>query len=221
MVSYLSEKVAHSNFTMDFLDCKAAERIKQLRFLHPDSIDARTLRSLAAKGIQATSEYGYPLDPATLPRQVMWKARDKEVPDVLPGFVVSARFRELVEGVESGVHQFVPVALHRQKNEPAVAGYYWFIVCQRIPTVDPHATTYEWVEGGQYWADSRFDPQTANFEAIPNAKLVYNEALAGGAHIWADPSVLTTAHRLCSEEFARKAEAASLTGLAITPRDTI
>ncbi len=221
MVSYLSEKVAHANFTLDFLDCKTAEWQKRLRFQNPDAIDERTRRGLAANNLQAGANYGYALEPQSLPRQVMWRARDKQAPDVLPGFIVSARFRELVEKIEGNAHQFVPIALHRQKNEPAVAEYYWFIVCRRIETVDRRATTYRWDDGGGYWTDSILDLATMDFTRVPNAKLVYNEALAQGAHIWADPTVLSFAHRLCSEEFARKAEAANLSGLAITPRDTV
>ena len=220
MVSYLSEKVAGANFTIDFLDCKASERNARMRFLHPEQVDERTWRSLASSNRQAGAEFGYPLDPASLPRQVMWRAREKEAPDVLPGFVVSRRFRELVERMEGGVHQFVPVSLHRQKKEPAVAEYYWFVVCRRIETVDPQATTFSWDEDGRFWTDLVLDRETMDYTRLSNVRLVYNEAMAKGAHIWADPSVLTFAHRLCSEEFAREAEAAALTGLAITPRET-
>ncbi|MFM5883774.1 MAG: imm11 family protein [Novosphingobium sp.] len=221
MVSYLSEKVAHANFTIDYLDCKASERNARMRFMHPDEIDERTRRSLKASNRQAGAEFGYALDPQSLPRQILWRAKDKQAPDVLPGFVVSARFRELVERLEGGVHQFVPVALHRQKHDPAVAEYYWFVVCQRIRTVDPKATTWHWDEGGQFWTDLLLDRQTMDYTRIADAKLVYSESLAKGAHIWADPSVLTFAHRLCSESFAREAEAKALTGLTITPRETV
>ena len=215
MVCYLYQQVENSQNTFDFLDCKLAEVHKRQRFATPDLVDERTLRRDLAR-----RDAGYPMDPTSLPRKVLWRTRRPEPLEVLPGFIVNDRFRQLVERFEPGLHQFISVELYRHKNEPPVAEYYWFIVCQRAATIDPEQTTCLWDEGSQYWMNSVLDRTTMTFHQIKDAKLVYSARLAANRHIWVDPTVPTHADRLCSEEFAQAARDANFRGLGVVERET-
>ena len=216
MVWYLSQKVENSQNTSEILGGKPLELRDKQRYASPSDVDEKTLRR-----DHASCEAGYRMDPDSLPKKVLWRARNPEPLEVLPGFVVNDRFKALVEDFEPGMHQFVPVEVYRDKKGQPISGYYWFIVCQRAETVDPVRTTCHWNEGGRYWSARILDRATLDWHEIPNAKIVYSGALVGSRHLWVDPTVLTHADRLCSDAFARAAQEANFRGLAITERESV
>ncbi len=144
------------------------------------------------------------------------------IPDVITWFAVSPRFKDLVEQFEPGVHQFVPVDIYHARKGDPVATYYWFIVGQRIDSVDREKTTYIWEEGVRgVWVDSLMDKTTWEFEKIPGAKLVFSNSKVAGHHIWHDPHVLSFNNGLCSDEFGEAIIANGMTGVAVTPRESV
>ena len=193
----------------------------RLEYADPDAVHWRAKKDNVVK-----SEQGYPLKPETLPKRYLWASDDLD--EFLPGFVVSPRFRDLVQQFEPGVHQFVPVDICRTPGGPAVATYYWFIICQRVDSVDREHTTFVW-EGGEqgegegYWVDSIMDERTWKFSKIPNANLFFNNMNVGSHHVWHDPFVLSAHgnHGLCSDAFAQAALDQNFAGFDAVLRDSV
>lgn len=189
-------------------------------FAKPDAVSEKALRSRFGNA----RDQGFPLNPDTLPKRVRWQGAQKRTPDILPWFVVSERFRELVEKLEPETHQFVPVEVWRDKKGDRVEQYYWFNVCQRLDSVNRQNTTYMWEASGKsetegFWTDALLDTKTFQFTSIPDAKLVFDTRKIHGHHIWCDPHILTFGERLCSDSFAKAAERAAIVGLVCSERE--
>ena len=190
----------------------------RLEFADPDAVHWRAKKDNVVKRKQ-----GYPLKPETLPKRYLWASDDLD--EFLPGFVVSPRFRDLIEQFEPGAHQFVPVEICRTPDGPAVATYYWFIICQRVDSVDREHTTFVWKAPADepdegYWVDSEFDPKTSKMIRYPDSKLVFNNRQVGHHHVWHDPHLLTFANGLCSDAFAQAALGQNFSGFGAVPRES-
>jgi hypothetical protein len=226
MVYYLSASGngidRYAETAWDILDVPINDVTGQLRYAEPDKVHPSALREHAQP-----REQGYWLDADTLPKKMLWgKGSTPDLPDVLPWFVVSPRFRDLVEQFEPGVHQFVPVEIYKSKKGEPVATYYWFIVGQRLDSVDRERTTFMWKApvddpGAGYWYDEIYDKTTFSFTPVPNAKMVFSNAQVSGNHIWHDPHLLTFGNGLCSDAFAQALLASGMTGVAATPRESV
>ena len=190
-----------------------------IEFAEPDKVHPSALGEN-----KSAQEQGYWVKPETMPKQYLWANGSKPLPDVLPGMVVCPRFKELVDQFEPGVHQFIPVAIFKAKGEEAVATYYWFIVGQRLDSVDRERTTYMWKAPDDdpqagHWVDRHFDPATSRMIRLPDASLAFSSDMISGHHIWHDPHLLGQNNPLCSDEVADALQGAGFTGLAITPRE--
>jgi hypothetical protein len=204
----------------DILDVPVREVNDRIEYADPNTVHWTAKRESADKMRQ-----GYAVNPDTMPKRVLWASGKCELPDILPWFAVSPRFRDLVERFEPGVHQFIPVDIYKERTGAPVATYYWFIVCQRIDSVDREHTTFKWKidhtgEGG-YWADQEMNKETYEFTPVPNAKLVFNEMLIGNHYVWHDPNILSYGDRLCSTVFGKAALAANFTGLSFAQHESV
>jgi hypothetical protein len=205
----------------DILDVPVREVNDRIEYADPDNVHWKAKKDNAIKKNQ-----GYAVNPDTMPKRILWASGKYDVPDILPWFAVSPRFRDLVEQFEPGVHQFVPVDIYKERAGAPVATYYWFIVCQRIDSVDREHTTFAWKapkdepEAG-HWAEYIRDPMTRDFIAVPNARLVFNNLQVAGHHIWNDPHILTFGDRLCSDAFGKAALAANFSGLRFAQHESI
>ena len=191
----------------------------RLEYADPDAVHWRAKKDNVVK-----SEQGYLLNPETLPKRYLWASDDLD--EFLPGFVVSPRFRDLVEQFEPGVHQFVPVEICRTPDGPAVATYYWFIICQRVDSVDREHTTFVWISDNDdtacgYWSDYVFQLDPLKMIKVEGARLVFSNTLACKHHIWNDPYVPTFNNGLCSDAFAQAALGQSFAGFDAVPRESV
>lgn len=204
-----------------YLDADINGLESRIEYLHPKEIPAASRKPGVNKATQ-----GFPIDPMTLPKAMLWAARGGPIPDILPRFVVSQRFRALVERFEPGVHQFVSISIHETRDGPPVANFFWFVVCQRIDSVDRDQTTYEYrapsdtPEEG-FWFSSKRNPVSGEREDIPNASLVFDERKVAGYHIWNDPHILVKGDRLCSDQFAQAAAGENFLGLGMAKQPSI
>lgn len=225
MVYYMSESGTgikrYAEMDQGLLDVPQAGYWRHIKYAEPDKVHPSALRDDVS-----AREQGYRVDPETMPKQYLWANGSEPLPDVLPGFVVSPRFKDLVERYEPGVHQFVPIEIYKKRKGEPVATYYWLIVGQRIDSVDREHTTFHWrapkndpADGK--WIDEIMDVDTFQFTPIPDAKLVFSNKQVEGHHIWHDPHVLVFNNGLISDEFANAIVANAMTGVGVAPRDSI
>ncbi|HEX8571665.1 MAG TPA: DUF1629 domain-containing protein [Allosphingosinicella sp.] len=225
MVCYLArsgdgiERYAETEW--DLLDMPVATMSRQAEYADPDQVHPSALGENVSR-----LEQGYWVKPESLPKKVLWANGTKPIPDVLPRFVVSPRFRDLVEQFEPGVHQFVPVEIYKSRDGESAAIYYWFIIGQRVCSVDEEHTTYifkafsDQPEDG-YWSKRKRNRELQRYEDIPGAQLFFSNSRTDGHHIWKDPQLLTGGERLCSDSFADAVTAGNYTGVNVSKRATV
>jgi hypothetical protein len=115
-------------------------------------------------------------------------------------FLVSDRFRQVVETLEPGVHLFVPVELVWEDGSHA-ASFFWFYPCSRVDGIDRERTTHEFHQEAGLW--------------MPKAggEFVVDLARAGGHHIWIDPRMNTFNLPFVSSAFKQAMTEAGVTGI--------
>ncbi|AOF92551.1 hypothetical protein BSY16_4992 (plasmid) [Sinorhizobium sp. RAC02] len=163
--------------------------------------------------------YGIPLIPATLPNRIRFLAtqRVRPLPDVLyqvPQYLATARFRDVVEAMEPGMHQLHPLTM-MWKDDSAAPDRWIVHPTQRIDTADRTQTTYVFTTNtarGWSWRD---DPSRQD-KSIPQARFVIDSSKVAGRHFWVDKYFLVPVH-FVSAEFRQACETAKITGLQFTP----
>ena len=119
---------------------------------------------------------GVPVDTRYMPTKALFKSNGYELPDIMRSrsrFIVSDRFRQVVEELEPGKHQFSAVELVDEAGMH-VAEYFWFNPCARIDSVDREHTTHELIDVG-LWDFNK------------GGKYIFNLLQIGDAQIWIDP----------------------------------
>jgi hypothetical protein len=133
---------------------------------------------------------GRPVVPEFMPRRMRWRdPQGRPIPDFEDGLIlsVSSRARGLIETLEPGAHQFLPV-----RFEDAAGGSieqrYFLIVCNRIDSVDrEHTTMLLWQ--GEVWQPAHLLPRDdlpPGFDASVEPRLVFSLSRIGRHHLWRD-----------------------------------
>lgn len=145
-----------------------------------------------------------------LPTRVRWSDH-RPVPDFqisdAPTMFVSERFRDVVEHVEPGVHQFEPVE-YVGKGGSHVANMFVFVICSRIDSVDRERTTM--YRFHHFW-------QAAG--PTGGSRLVFNAAQVGDHHLWIDKYLPD--FTLASSHFVDAARDAGLVGVSFREWETV
>ena len=113
---------------------------------------------------------------------------------------VNARFRDLVEEFEPGVHQFIPISLKRKDGTPIEGEYFIFNCCQLLGAVLVNETKCgEWrkVVAGPNEGQPYYD--------IPPHDLVLSRPAIGGKHIWVS-AVANPGNPFFSDELVERME---------------
>jgi len=145
---------------------------------------------------------GRPIRTEHMPR--VWKRRPSKNPirDVMSAYkgalFVSPAFRELVERLEPGVHQFLPVRLETRGK--TVAEMFYFVVCQRLDALDRNACVPPLEEGQRVWSGV----------SKPGDKLVLDGRRIAGRHVWHD---VHNSSRFMSKALRDACDAAGLEGI--------
>lgn len=186
-----------------------------LQFLDPESVD----RKAKIPGRIPLGQ-GYPVVLDSAPKSYLWKSTSKVPPDYAAGnnevMLVSSRFRDLVERLESGVHQFLPVDVYSSKTaaEP-FDRLYWFVACNVIDSLDPVRTTLTW--DGEYdviYNGMRRGGWYFDLAVEPKQNPVFSLQAIANRHLWRD-SYWTRGVVFCSDEFGDAIIAAELTGFGL------
>jgi hypothetical protein len=224
MVCYLSESsdgiARYAETDQGVIDVPRESSRLKIEYAEPDEVHPSAFRENVS-----VRQQGYWVNPETMPKKYLWANGEKPLPDVLPGFVSSSRFKDLVEQFEPGVHQFVPVDIYKKRDGVPVTTYYWFIVGQRLDSVDREQTTFVWKAPADdpaagYWFDQEMDKTTFEVVRFPDARMVFSNKQIAGHHIWHDPHILTFNNGLCSDAFSEALRSSGITGVTATPRES-
>lgn len=128
---------------------------------------------------------GLPVHIENVPTRIEWQ-ENAPVSDVLKEhgmIVVPARFKEIVEQFEPGVHQFLPVQ-YIDKQGKILAERYYFIACNRLDSVDRKSPAMILFKG--MWIPARdlvrrkfLDQIPAGFDVNAEPKIVFNNDQIG------------------------------------------
>jgi hypothetical protein len=145
-----------------------------------------------------------------LPTRIRPTTNQSRMPDLARAqlaYVCTAKFRDVVEALEPSVHQFVPVEVVR-KNGDHVADMFWFVVCNRLDTLELDLL--------------RPPVQRLGFHSVMgrDTRTVFNGSHIGNHHIWIDKRVIG-GHIWVSDTFHSAAVSAGLTGLSMLPQETV
>ena len=145
-----------------------------------------------------------------LPTRIRPTTNQSRMPDFARAqlaHVCTAKFRDVVESLEPGVHQFVPVEVVR-KNGDHVADMFWFVVCNRLDTLELDLLRPPVSKLGFYSGLSN-DP-----------RIVFNRSKIGPHHVWIDKRVIG-GFVWVSDAFHDAAMSAGLLGLKMHLKETV
>ena len=127
--------------------------------------------------MQDPSTMGRPIKPDFVPTKMQWCDQQRHaIPDFDRAWMlnVSSRAKDLIEDLEPGVHQFLPVD-YIDIDGRFIESRWFLVVCNRIDSVDRNHSRLR-LEGGWMWTP----------DGVVDPKLVFNEQQASGYHLWRD-----------------------------------
>jgi hypothetical protein len=149
MTYYLGDKaLGHTNLYFDFVDGDMKKVENEDR-----SIDI----GINPPDWSIAMRFGRRVKTEFLPKRIRPTTNQSRMPDFAIAKlaqICSAKFRHVVETLEPGVHQFVPVQVVR-KNGDHIADMFWFVPCNRLDTLEldllhpPVNSIGRYVGGGQ------------------------------------------------------------------------
>lgn len=145
-----------------------------------------------------------------LPTRIQPTTNQSRMPDFARAqlaHVCTAKFRDVVESLEPGLHQFVPVEVVR-KNGDHVADMFWFVVCNRLDTLELDLLRPPVSKLGFYSGLSN-DP-----------RIVFNRRKIEPHHVWIDKRVIG-GFVWVSDAFHDAAISADLLGLRMPLKETV
>jgi hypothetical protein len=127
-----------------------------------------------------------PLDPASVPTRAVQKSKQKTINDIVPvnaAWCVSETFRRLVEMLEPGVHQFLPIELIRFNGQKAEHDYFMFNILCRVEVLIVEKSNVVWRE-----TYSERVPEVSGYKYLslgPDpVQLVLSKRQLEGRHVW-------------------------------------
>jgi Immunity protein family (Imm11) len=146
------------------------------------------------------------------------------IPDFDGGYLltVSERAKQLIDSFEPGTHQYLPVEFYDAAKSFLEARYF-LIACNRLDGVDRARATMILDRG--MWrpaSDFRDRPEDipSGLDPTAPAKLVFNKAQIGRAHLWSDKHLLGVGYWI-SDELGEALSASGYTGLRLSKVETI
>ncbi|WP_102958182.1 imm11 family protein [Mangrovicella endophytica] len=128
---------------------------------------------------------GVRLAPEELPTHAQLRTRFKTLPDFIhlaSAWGVTDAFRDKVEELEPGVHQFFPVTLLDPKGVPIEGAHYSILnVMTIVQAMDTELTHGDWIEPRRPNGKRIFEPARG-----VNLHMVLRRDVAGSLHLWRD-----------------------------------
>ena len=186
------------------------ENLDKIRPVNLDHIGARS----NPEG-EGALQWGVPVKTEFMPKVAITKGRKRALADFDKCYgmaMVSEKFRRVVESLEPGIHQFVPVDMRWGTGEKVEGQFYWFVVCNSIDSVNAENTDAPFASGisnytgkyaRSYW---RVDKEGGGVHRI-----VFDLNSIQGCHIWRDKYLVEGPY--CSGIFKRACEQAGISGI--------
>ena len=125
---------------------------------------------------------------------------------------VCEEFKNIVESLEPGIHQFFPIEVVRRSGEPTEKTYYQLVIGQRLEALDVERSNVKWIadeRGGGFHA-----------KGPGEARWVLRRDIVAGKHLWR-PLKHFTYLRFCSDELMAAVEKAGLKKLGAVHAEEI
>jgi hypothetical protein len=162
---------------------------------------------------------GIPVDGTNFPKWVKWSdPNGNPVPDFDGGpfLNVSEKAKAVIESLEPGVHQFFPVEYEDHKGN-SFGTRYWFVVCNRLDSVDRDHTNMALRKGWEWTAPKTFlrrgEPLPEHLDPSKPAKPVFNLKAIGDKHFWVDKHISSSVW--LSDRGAELLQSEGLTGIRL------
>lgn len=180
--------------------------------VHPYNRQHRDIRILDATQDDGTriwpnsTDAGRPVDPASMPK-FLERVGPKEYPlldfySMAQKPVVNEAFKQAVEELEPGVHQFFKMQIVQEgdKSLRPLTEMYWMVICNRLITLH----------------DTLCDPplRSNGWPASPYGGWVFSSQKIGRAHAWIDKRI--TGGAFISEQLHEKLAALNMSGVKFT-----
>lgn len=168
---------------------------------------------------------GRPILTDHIPTKVEWQESGpvSDVETVRGVLVVPKRFCEIVNQLEPNIHQFPPVDFLDPKGA-FLAKRYFFIVCNRLDSVDRKNTTLILADGRLWMPASdiarRWPEKIPNgFDVKAKPKLVFSNAQIGNKHAWCDKFLLHGPY--LSDALGSALEVENFTGISLKQGEAV
>jgi hypothetical protein len=121
MVYWMStQEVFENSTTTSFLDAQLNRvdySMKGVRFLELDALDP-VIKIFQNEESEPLTK-GYAVEPDSVPKNLCWHSGNRHIPDVVKcaaaSLLVSQKVRDIIDAIEPGVHQLLPVDVFRPK----------------------------------------------------------------------------------------------------------
>lgn len=133
---------------------------------------------------------------------------------------VSDRFRQIVEAVEPGGHQFIPFQITGPKKA-VLAEMFFMNICNRLDSIDREHTTLI-LDRGRIWLPHQDIPRNEwpeNFDPTRPIRLVFNDKQIGVCHLWYDKHHIDGP--FISDKLAEMLRDAELSGIKLEKAESI
>jgi hypothetical protein len=159
-----------------------------------------------------------------MPKRMEWHDHHW-IPDFEGGYLltVSQRAKQLIESFEPGTHQYLPAKFYDSANN-FLEMRYFLIACNRLDGMDRSHAMMIFDRG--CWrpaSDFRDRPEDipSGFDPTAPAKLVFNKAQIGRAHLWSEKHLLAGHGYWISDELGEALCASGYTGLRLSKVEAV
>ena len=162
----------------------------------------------APDGPRISIKNAKPRDPANVPTRVEERSKFKTFPDFLHvtnNWIVSEAFKDMVESLEPGVHQFFPVEVIRKSGEPVEKTYFFFNILRMLDPIIVERSDVQW------------QTLTSGLKVLlpTGKKRVLRRSVIAGCHVWRDAHMRE--HVYLSDELVELMQKAKLKKLDLYP----
>ena len=171
----------------------------------------------------AAYRFGAPISVHDVPTKLMWETTDPlyDYGTLHGASCISQRFKDLIERLEPGVHQYFPLEVVDKRGAHLADQWIW-VPSQRLDSLDRAKTTMVLVYGKiwLYPRDIPADELPPGYDPTRPVKAVFSHKQIGISHFWRD-KFYNFGCLFCSDEAAAVLAAADLIGVGLLKQESV